>query len=128
MTGAARTTSPPYRRTVPAGDLLFVSGQLPVKDGVVVDGDVVAQTRQALANLDALLRAEGVDRSAVVKTVVLLADIGDWAAMNEPYVEFFGDAPLPARSAFGVGLPPGVLVEIEAVAYLGSDATPPVLP
>ena len=119
--------SPPYRTTVLAGDLLFVSGQLPVRDGKVVDGGVVAQTEQALANLEARLQENGADRTRVVKTLVLLADIDDWAAMNEPYRAFFRDAPLPARSAFGVGLPAGVLVEIEAVAYLG-DGTPPPLP
>lgn len=112
-------TSPPYRKTVRAGDLLFVSGQLPMRDGKLVDGGIVEQTEQVLANLDALLQSEGADRSQVVKTLVLLADFGDWAAMNVPYRRFFGEDALPARSAFGVHLGDGVLVEIEAVAHLG---------
>lgn len=113
-------TTPSYRKVVRAGDFLYISGQLPMRDGVLVEGDVTVQTRQVLANLDELLRAAGADRAQVVKTLVLLADFGDWAAMNVPYREFFGEDALPARSAFGVQLGEGVLVEIEAVAYLGA--------
>ena len=112
-------TDPPYRKAVRAGDFLFISGQLPMRDGALVEGGIEVQTRQALANLDEQLTGNGADRSQVVKTLVLLADIGDWAGMNGPYREFFGDHPLPARSAFGVQLPAGALIEIEAVAFLG---------
>ncbi|MCA1710566.1 MAG: RidA family protein [Actinobacteria bacterium] len=113
------TSSPPYRRAVRAGDFLYISGQLPVRDGDVIDGDVAAHTTQALANLDAVLAEHGASARQVVKTTVLLADIGDWAAMNVPYLAFFDADALPSRSAFGVDLPRGALVEIEAVAYLG---------
>src|SRR4051812_10116612 len=112
-------TTRPYRPAVRAGDLLFVSGQLPMREGQIVPGDIEAQTRLTLENLDAVLKANGADRSKVVKTLVLLSDMGDWAAMNGPYIEFFGAEALPARSAFGVHLMDGVLIEIEAIAYLG---------
>jgi 2-iminobutanoate/2-iminopropanoate deaminase len=112
-------THPPYRPVVRAGDFLYVSGQLPMVDGVLVAGGIDVQTRQALANLDRQLTQHGANRARVVKTLVLLADIGDWAAMNVAYLEFFSDQPLPARSAFGVQLPVGALVEIEAVAFVG---------
>lgn len=112
-------TDPPYRKAVRAGDFLYISGQLALLDGVLVEGGIDAQTRQALANLDRQLTSYGADRTQVVKTLVLLADISDWAAMNGPYLEYFGENPLPARSAFGVQLPGGALVEIEAVAFLG---------
>jgi 2-iminobutanoate/2-iminopropanoate deaminase len=103
---------------VRAGNLLFVSGQLAMRDGQLVGDDIETQTRVTLENLDAVLTEHGANRAQVVKTLVLLSDMKDWAAMNRPYVEFFGEA-LPARSAFGVELIAGALVEIEAVAYLG---------
>ena len=111
-------TARPYRPAVRAGDLLFVSGQLAMRDGELVGDDIVTQTRLTLENLEAVLIEHGASRSQVVKTLVLLSDMTNWAEMNGPYVEFFGDN-LPARSAFGVELMPGALVEIEAVAYLG---------
>jgi 2-iminobutanoate/2-iminopropanoate deaminase len=111
--------SPPYSPAVRAGDLLFVSGQLSMRDGELVEGDIVAQTRLALENLDRVLQANGAHRGQVVKTLVLLSDMADWAAMNGPYGEFFAGGTLPARSAFAVGLIEGALVEIEAVAHLG---------
>ncbi len=112
-------TARPYRPAVRAGDLLFVSGQLAMRDGQLVGDDIETQTRVTLENLEAVLTEHGAHRSQVVKTLVLLSDMANWAAMNGPYVEFFSEA-LPARSAFGVELIPGALVEIEAVAYLGS--------
>jgi 2-iminobutanoate/2-iminopropanoate deaminase len=108
----------PYTPIVRAGDWLVCSGQLGVKDGVLVDG-VVDQTTQALANMAALLEGEGASLANVVKTTVFLADIADWPTMNEPYVAAFGDH-RPARSAFAVGaLPLGAKVEIESWAYIG---------
>lgn len=114
-------TGPHYRTAVRAGDLLFVSGQLPLRDGVLVDGGIVEHAEQALANLDRVLQEHGASRAQVVKVTVLLADVQDWDAMNGPYRRFFGpDAPLPARTAYGVGLRLGARVEVEAVAHLGA--------
>ena len=105
----------PYTPIVRAGDLLYCSGQLGLADGALVDG-VPAQVAQAVANLTALLAAEGAALTDVVKTTVFLSDIADYPAMNEAYVAAFGDH-RPARSAVGVGgLPLGALVEIEAIA------------
>jgi 2-iminobutanoate/2-iminopropanoate deaminase len=111
----------PYTPVVRAGDWLICSGQLGLRDGVMVDGGVAAQVTQALANLAGLLAGHGASLEAVAKTTVFLADIGDFSTMNEAYVAAFGDH-RPARSAFAVaGLPLGALVEIEAWAYVGSD-------
>ena len=107
----------PYSPVVRAGDFLVTSGQLGQLDGQLVDGGIVAETRQAMANLRSVLESEGASISDVVKTTVFLADIEDWPAMNEPYLEALGDH-RPARSAFAVGgLPLGARVEIEAWAY-----------
>jgi 2-iminobutanoate/2-iminopropanoate deaminase len=103
---------------VRVGGWLICSGQLGVRDGALVEG-LHAQVTQALANLEALLRTEGATLANVVKTTVLLADIGDFDAMNEAYVAAFGDH-RPARSAFAVAaLPLGALVEVEAWAWIG---------
>ena len=97
---------------------MAVSGQIPVRGGVVVDGGVPAQTRQVLANLAAVLETEGASLAHVVKTTVYLRQIDDFAAMNEVYAEVFGEH-RPARATVGVsGLPLGALVEIEAWAYV----------
>lgn len=110
----------PYSPILRAGDWLVVSGQLGLKDGAMVDGGIVEQTTQALANLAALLEGEGASMANVIKTTVFLSTIDDWPVMNDPYVAAFGDH-RPARSAFAVGaLPMGALVEVEAWAYVGS--------
>lgn len=107
----------PYSPIVRAGEWLICSGQLALKDGVLLDGDVKAQTRQALANVAALLESEGAALTDVVKATVFLVHIHDFAAMNEVYAECFGDH-RPARSAFAVkALPLGGLVEIEVWAH-----------
>lgn len=107
----------PYTPAIRAGDTLYVSGQLGLVDGTLVDG-IDAQVRQAVANLSALLEAEGGTLHNVVKTTVLLDSIDDYAAMNTAYTESFGDH-RPARAAFAVeALPLGGLVEIEAIAVL----------
>jgi 2-iminobutanoate/2-iminopropanoate deaminase len=110
----------PYSPIVRAGDWLVTAGQVGVVgDGGLVDG-IQPQTRQALRNIEALLRQEGAALADVVKTTVFLKDIDDWPAMNEAYVEVMGDV-RPARSAFAVAaLPIGALVEIEAWAYTGA--------
>ena len=107
----------PYTPLVRAGNTLYVSGQLGLKDGALVEG-LDAQVRQAVANLSALIAAEGGTLSNIVKTTVLLDSINDYADMNVAYTESFGDH-RPARAAFAVdALPLGGLVEIEAIAVL----------
>lgn len=109
----------PYSQAVrSAAGLVFVSGQLPIDPatGAFPEGGVEAQTRQSLTNAKAILQEAGLDLSHVVKTTVFLADMGDFAAMNAVYCEFFA-APFPARSAVAVKtLPKGALVEIECIA------------
>jgi 2-iminobutanoate/2-iminopropanoate deaminase len=107
----------PFSAAVLGGGLLFVSGQVGVDPATdaLVEGGVAAQAEQALRNLGEILRHA--DRSAadIVRVGVYLADIADWAAVNEVYVRFF-DAPYPARTAVAVaGLPLGALVEFDAV-------------
>ena len=109
----------PYSHAVRVGDLLFCSGQIPLDPatGQLVPGEVVAQTQQVLANLRAILVAEGLDFSRVVKSTVFLTDLGDFAAMNEVYARHFPTDP-PARSTVQVtALPRGARVEIEAIAH-----------
>ena len=109
----------PYSPIVRSGDWLICSGQVGLRDGALVDGGVVAQTTQAIANLRALLEGEGASLERVVKTMVFLTDMNDFAAMNDAYVEAFGDH-RPARSTIGVAaLPLGAAVEVEAWARIG---------
>ena len=109
----------PYSQAIDSGHgLVFVSGQLPIvpATGVFPEGGVQAQTRQSLINAEAILKAAGLSLANVVKTTVFLADMGDFAAMNEIYAQFFAE-PFPARSAVAVKtLPKGALVEIECIA------------
>ena len=107
----------PYSQAIEANGFVYASGQLPIDPatGQMPDG-IQAQTRQALTNARAILEAAGLGLHDVVKTTVLLADIADFAAMNEVYSQFFGE-PYPARSAFAVkAVPKGALVEIECIA------------
>ncbi len=108
----------PYSQAVKTGNLVFVSGQLPLVPETMsfVEGGIKEQTRQALTNAKAILESAGTDLGGVVKTTVLLKDIADFAAMNEVYGEFF-KADCPARAAYQVAnLPLGALVEIELIA------------
>ena len=108
----------PYSQAVQAGNMLFVSGQIPVDPatGAFAGEDIATQTRQSLTNVKNILEAAGYTLADVVKTTVLLADIADFTAMNAIYAEFF-TAPCPARACFAVkDLPKGALVEIEAIA------------
>jgi 2-iminobutanoate/2-iminopropanoate deaminase len=108
----------PYSQAILSGDTLFCSGQtgLNPKTGALVDGDVSAQTEQALKNLGAVLHAAGFDFNDVARTTVFLVDINDFSKMNEAYAHYFGDAK-PARSTVAVAaLPRGARVEIDAIA------------
>lgn len=108
----------PYSQAIETGTMVFASGQLPIdpSTGLLAEGGIREQTRQSILNAQAILRSAGLELSNVVKTTVLLADIADFAAMNEVYAEFFSE-PFPARSAFAVkALPKGALVEIEMIA------------
>ena len=110
----------PYSQAIKAGGTIYVSGQLPIDPatGEFAGDDIRSQTRQSLTNVKNILSEAGTDMGAVVKTTVLLADIADFAAMNEVYAEFF-EAPFPARAAFQVAaLPKAAKVEIEVVAVL----------
>lgn len=107
----------PYSQAVEAGGALYVSGQLPIDaaSGRMAEG-IEAQTRQSLENLGHILREAGYDYADVAKTTVLLQSIGDFAAMNAVYAEFFTER-MPARMCFqAAALPMGALVEIDAVA------------
>lgn len=108
----------PYSQAVQAGNMLFVSGQIPVDPatGAFAGNDIVTQTKQSLTNVKNILEAAGYSLNDVVKTTVLLADIADFAAMNAVYAEFFCENK-PARACFAVrDLPKAALVEIEAIA------------
>ena len=108
----------PYSQGILAGDLVFVSGQLPVDmaTGSFPEG-IAAQTRQSLQNLQAILKEAGTDLNNLVKTTVFLSDMNNFAAMNEVYRELVGSDVCPARSAVEVArLPKDALVEIEAIA------------
>lgn len=107
----------PYSQAIKTGNLLFISGQIPVNpaDGSVPEG-IKAQTAQSIANIKAILAEAGLTIDNVVKTTVFLDDMSLFTDMNEVYAQNF-TAPFPARSAVAVkALPKGVLVEIETIA------------
>ncbi len=109
----------PYSQAIAIGDLLFTSGQIPLRaDGTLNDGDITAQTTQVLANLKAVIEAAGGSLNRVVKTTVFLKNLDDFVAMNKVYGDTFGSH-TPARSTVQVAkLPRDVLVEIEAIVAL----------
>lgn len=122
-TGAAPAAVGPYSQAtaLPLGErtLLFVAGQIPIDPatGELVTGPVEEQVRQAVRNIAAILEAAGSGLERVLKTTIYLVDLGDFQACNAAYAEFFPASP-PARATVEVGgLPKGVAVEIEAVAY-----------
>ena len=107
----------PYSQAIDTGTFVYASGQIPMNpaDGTIPAG-ITAQTAQSLSNVKAILTEAGLTMDNVVKTTVFLADMADFAAMNEVYAQAFS-APYPARSAVAVrDLPKGVLVEIEVIA------------
>ena len=110
----------PYSQAVRAGGLLFVSGQIPLDPatGEMVQGDIAAQTRRVFENLSAILREAGASFDHVVRTTVYLADMNDFAAMNEVYAKYFS-SPAPARATVQAArLPKDARVEIDVIAVL----------
>ena len=113
----------PYSQAVSVGNLLFTSGQIPIDPatGEIAGATIEEQARQSVANVGAILEANGTSFDKVVKTTCFLDDINDFVAFNEVYARYF-DENLPARSAVGVeALPKGALVEVEVIAYVGSE-------
>jgi 2-iminobutanoate/2-iminopropanoate deaminase len=110
----------PYSPAIRAGNLLFLSGQVGFdpSSGALVDGDISAQTDQVMRNIGALLQAAGTDFAHVVRTTVFLADMGEFAKMNEVYARYVVDPP-PARSTVQVArLPRDARVEIDVIAVV----------
>ncbi|MDX6271202.1 MAG: 2-iminobutanoate/2-iminopropanoate deaminase [Acidobacteriota bacterium] len=117
-TEAAPQAIGPYSQAVTVGDFVFTSGQIPIdpQTGVFVEGGIAEQTEQVLRNLAEVLRAAGTGLEAVVKATVFLADMNDFAAMNEVYGRYFSDEP-PARSTVQAArLPRDARVEIDVIA------------
>jgi reactive intermediate/imine deaminase len=121
-TSAAPAPVGPYNQAVAAAGLLWCSGQIaldPLSAAMVGEGDVEAETRQVLANLQAVLSAAGVGPAQVVRTTVYLVDLADFSRVNALYAEVFGAGTAPARACVQVAaLPKGARVEIDAVALL----------
>lgn len=110
----------PYSQSILAGNILFISGQLPIdpETGKFAGNNIKSQTEQSLKNIESILEKAGCTMDNVVKTTVLLNDMGDFAKMNEVYAKFF-TKDYPARAAYEVAkLPKDALVEIEAVAVV----------
>lgn len=109
----------PYSQAIQVGNYLFTSGQIPLKPtGELVTGDIVEQTHQVFSNLRAVLQAAGTDLNRVIKTTVFLADMNDFAKVNEVYATYFPEH-RPARSCVEVArLPKDVGIEIEVIATI----------
>jgi len=108
----------PYSQAIDTGDLVFISGQIPIvpETGKLLEGDIRKQTEQVMKNIGAILTAAGLQFGNVVKCTCFLADIGDFKEMNEVYGSYFTSDP-PARAAFQVAkLPMGAKVEIDTIA------------
>jgi len=108
----------PYSQGIRAGSLLFVSGQVPIDPatGQIIDGDIAAQTHRVFQNIGEILKAGGASFDHVVRTTVFLADMNDFAAMNEVYATYF-TSPAPARATVEVSrLPKDARVEIDVIA------------
>jgi 2-iminobutanoate/2-iminopropanoate deaminase len=119
-TTSAPTAIGPYSQAVRAGALLFVSGQVPLDPatGQLVDGDIAAQTHRVFQNIGEILKAGGASFDHVVRTTVFLADMNDFAAMNEAYATYF-TTPAPARATVQVSrLPRDARIEIDVIASL----------
>ena len=124
-TAAAPAPVGPYNQAVLAAGWLYCSGQIPLDPAtgaMVGDGDVAAETRQVLRNLNAVLTEAGATPAQVVRTTVFLADLADFQTVNALYAEVFGEGVSPARACVQVAaLPKGARVEIDCIAWLGGD-------
>ncbi len=123
QTSEAPAAIGPYSQAVKSGDLLFLSGQIPLDPvtGELVSGSVGDETRRVMQNLQAVLEAGGANFDSVVKTTIYLMDMADFTQVNEVYATFFEKNP-PARATVQVaGLPKGVRVEIDAIARVTAD-------
>jgi 2-iminobutanoate/2-iminopropanoate deaminase len=111
----------PYSQAVRAGNLVFASGQIPTDPatGEFVSGGIAEQTEQVLRNLSAVLEAAGTGLDRVVKTTIFLAEMGDFAAMNDVYARFFTSEPPARATVAAAGLPRNARVEIDAIALVG---------
>jgi 2-iminobutanoate/2-iminopropanoate deaminase len=108
----------PYSQAIRVGNFVFTSGQIPLdpQSGNIVEGDIAAQARRVLDNLTAVLKAENLTMSNIIKTTIFLVDMNDFAKVNEVYGSYFKETP-PARSTVAVAaLPKGSRVEIECIA------------
>jgi 2-iminobutanoate/2-iminopropanoate deaminase len=111
----------PYSQAIRAGGMVYISGQLPVNPatGALVENDIAIQTARSLDNIQAILATAGLTMANVVKTIVFLKDMNEFAAMNEVYAKYFNGI-YPARAAVqAAALPKDARVEIEAVAFCG---------
>jgi 2-iminobutanoate/2-iminopropanoate deaminase len=118
----ARTTKLPFSQAVRVGDVLYLSGSIGEIPGTMtlVPGGLEAEARQAMDNIGAVLKENGLSFRDVFKCTVMLADMAQWAAFNKVYLTYFEPDRLPARSAFGAsGLALGAAVEVECMAYVG---------
>ncbi len=118
-TGRAPEAIGPYSQAVKVGNLLFISGQIPLNSkGDLVKGDIKVQTEQVLENIKGIVEEAGGTMKDIVKTTVYLKDLGDFKDFNDTYRRFFPEDP-PARATVGVSdLPKGVDIEIEAIAWI----------
>ena len=119
-TSSAPAAIGPYSQAIKAGNLIFISGQIPLDPGTMqlVEGGIREQTGRVLENLKAVVTAAGGSLESIVRTTVFLADLNDFAEMNEVYGSFFGENP-PARSTVEVRrLPRDVKIEIDAIALV----------
>lgn len=119
LTDKAPAPIGPYSQGIKAGNMIFVSGQIPfTAEGVVAGDDIITQTHQSIKNIIAILEKAGATLDNVVKTTVLMKNMNDFVEMNKVYDEYFGGSK-PARAAYEVArLPKDVLIEIEAIAIL----------
>lgn len=110
----------PYSQGISTGSLVFVSGQLPINPitGNFVEGDIKELTRQCIRNIGSILEEAGTSLNKVIKTTIYVADLSNFAEVNEAYAEYFGES-IPARSCVQVAaIPKGAEIEIEAIAII----------
>ncbi len=110
----------PFSSAVRVGNVLYLSGDIGVKDGKLVPGGITPEARQTMENIKATLAHFGAGMDAIVKCQIFLADMSEWQAFNEVYVEYFAADRRPARAALGVnGLALGAKTEVDCIAWLG---------